>query len=118
MGYRESKASCQELLLGLKRRGLHAGPLLAVGDGAMGFWPHWRKCFRQRATSAAGSIVPTSRLCRRGATMGNMLNALPKSQHGRANADLQAIWMAATHAGAYAALDRFVTICGQVSQGH
>jgi transposase-like protein len=37
-GYRESKASWQELLLDLKARGLQAGPLLAVGDGAMGFW--------------------------------------------------------------------------------
>jgi len=42
--------------------------------------------------------------------MGNVLNALPKSQHGRAKADLQAIWMAATRAEAYAAFDRFVTI--------
>jgi hypothetical protein len=25
--------------------------------------------------------------------MGNVLNALPKSQQGRAKADLQAIWM-------------------------
>ncbi|CAG9185562.1 IS256 family transposase IS1413 [Cupriavidus pinatubonensis] len=44
--------------------------------------------------------------------MGNVLNALPKSQHGRAKADLQAIWMAATRADAYAAFDRFVTIYG------
>src|SRR5260370_17625098 len=42
--------------------------------------------------------------------MGNVLNALPKSQQGRAKADLQAIWMAATRAEAYAAFDRFVTI--------
>lgn len=45
-----------------------------------------------------------------------MLNALPKSQQGRAKADLQAIWMAATRADAdayayaYAAFDRFVAI--------
>ncbi|WP_245176367.1 transposase, partial [Cupriavidus sp. AcVe19-6a] len=44
--------------------------------------------------------------------MGNVLNALPKSQHGRAKADLQAIWMAATRADANAAFDRFVTIYG------
>jgi len=36
-GYRETKASWLELLLDLKTRGLQAGPLLAVGDGAMGF---------------------------------------------------------------------------------
>jgi transposase-like protein len=42
--------------------------------------------------------------------MGNVLNALPKSQQGRAKADLQAIWMAATRADAYAAFDRFVAV--------
>jgi hypothetical protein len=42
--------------------------------------------------------------------MGNVLNALPKSQQGKAKADLQAIWMAATRAEAHAAFDRFVTI--------
>jgi transposase-like protein len=34
-GYRETKASWLELLLDLKKRGLKAGPRLAVGDGAM-----------------------------------------------------------------------------------
>ena len=36
-GFRESTASWREVLLDLKARGLQAGPLLAVGDGAMGF---------------------------------------------------------------------------------
>ena len=42
--------------------------------------------------------------------MGNVLKALPKSQQARAKADMQAIWMAATRAEAYAAFDRFVSI--------
>src|ERR1700756_4213293 len=42
--------------------------------------------------------------------MGNLLNAIPKSQQGRAKADMQAIWMAATRTDAYAAFDRFVTV--------
>jgi len=42
--------------------------------------------------------------------MGNVLNALPESQQGLAKADLQAIWMAATRAEAYAAFDRFATV--------
>jgi hypothetical protein len=42
--------------------------------------------------------------------MGNVLNALPKSQQARAKADMQSIWMAATRADAYAAFDRFVSI--------
>jgi transposase-like protein len=36
-GYRESKAAWAEVLLDLKRRGLQAGPKLAIGDGALGF---------------------------------------------------------------------------------
>ena len=37
-GFRESELSWTEILLDLQRRGLKAGPKLAVGDGAMGFW--------------------------------------------------------------------------------
>src|SRR5512134_3052151 len=37
-GLRESTASWLEVLRDLKARGLHAAPLLAVGDGALGFW--------------------------------------------------------------------------------
>ena len=42
--------------------------------------------------------------------MGNVVNALPKSQQGKPKADLQAIWIATTRADAYAAFDRFVTV--------
>ena len=98
-GYRESKASWQEVLLDLKARGLQSGPLLAVGDGAMGFW------------AALEEVFPATRAQRCWFhKMGNVLNALPKSQHARAKADLQSIWMAATRADAYAAFERFVTI--------
>lgn len=37
-GFRESTQSWRELLNDLKGRGLEAGPELAVGDGALGFW--------------------------------------------------------------------------------
>jgi transposase-like protein len=98
-GYRESKASWQELLLDLKSRGLQAGPLLAIGDGAMGFW------------AALEEVFPAARGQRcRFHKMGNVLNALPKSQQGKAKADLQAIWMAATRADEHAAFDLFVTV--------
>jgi transposase-like protein len=46
-GYRESKASWSELLLDLKKRGLQSGPLLACGDGAMGFWAAMEEVFPQ-----------------------------------------------------------------------
>ena len=36
-GYRESTESWAALLRGLKRQGMRA-PVLAVGDGALGFW--------------------------------------------------------------------------------
>ena len=44
-GFRESTDSWKELLLDLKERGLGHGPLLAVGDGAMGFWAALEKVF-------------------------------------------------------------------------
>src|SRR5690606_19780647 len=44
-GERESKISWKELLLDLKQRGLRAGPELAVGDGALGFWPALEEVF-------------------------------------------------------------------------
>jgi putative transposase len=39
-----------------------------------------------------------------------VLNALPKSQHGRAKAGLQEIWQAATREEALASFNRFVEI--------
>jgi putative transposase len=96
-GYRESKESWKEILLDLKRRGLQAGPLLAIGDGAMGFW------------AAMSEVFPQTRHQRCWFhKMGNVLNALPKSQHGRAQADMQAIWMAATRDEAQAAFAAFI----------
>ena len=96
-GYRESKDSWKELLLDLKQRGLQAGPLLAVGDGAMGFWAAIEEVFPQTGHQRCWFHK-----------MGNVLNALPKSQHGRAKADMQAIWMAATRDDAKAAFVKFV----------
>ncbi|AEK58241.1 transposase, mutator type [Acidithiobacillus caldus SM-1] len=37
-GLRESKASWLEILRDLRDRGPQEAPLLAIGDGAMGFW--------------------------------------------------------------------------------
>ena len=37
-GLRESKTSWLEVLRDLRDRGLQEAPLLAIGDGAMGFW--------------------------------------------------------------------------------
>lgn len=96
-GFRESKASWSEVLLDLKARGLQSGPLLAVGDGAMGFW------------AALEEVFPATRTQRCWFhKMGNVLNALPASQQAKAKAGMQAIFMAATRADALDAYAQFV----------
>ena len=82
-GYRESEQSWQELLLDLQRRGLEAGPELAIGDGALGFWKTVRKVYPQ--TRVQRCWLHKTR---------NVLDMLPKG--GQAKPALQAIWMAAT----------------------
>jgi putative transposase len=98
-GYRESKDAWRDVLLDLKSRGLQGGPLLASGDGAMGLW------------AALAEVFPQTRhqRCWFHKT-GNVLNALPKSQHGRAKAGLQEIWQAATREHALVAFNRFVDV--------
>ena len=96
-GFRESKDSWREVLLGLKAQGLQVGPLLAVGDGALGFW------------AALEEVFPQTRQQRCWVhKIGNVLNALPKSLQGKAKAGLQEIWMAPTRQAAVQAFDRFV----------
>lgn len=94
--FRESKDAWCELLLDLKAQGLQSGPLLAAGDGAMGPW----------AASAELFLKTQHQRCWFHKT-GNVLNALPKSQHGRAEAGLQEIWQAATREEALTAFNRF-----------
>jgi putative transposase len=45
-GYREATESWADLLRDCKRRGLRA-PVLAMGDGALGFWAALREVFPQ-----------------------------------------------------------------------
>jgi len=97
-GFRESKDSWKTLLLDLKKRGLQHGPRLAVGDGAMGFWAALEEVF-------PATVVQRCWFHK----MGNVLNALPKSQHARAKRGLQEIWMAATRQDALTAVSHFVT---------
>jgi len=53
-GYRESAESWSDLLRDCKRRGMRA-PVLAVGDGALGFWGALREVFPRPGRAAAGS---------------------------------------------------------------
>jgi putative transposase len=95
-GVRESAQSWREVLLGLKARGLTA-PLLAAGDGALGFW------------AALEEIFPGTRVQRCWVQKtANILNYLPRSLQPKAKSMLHEIWMAPTRARARSAFDRFL----------
>ena len=96
-GYRESKASWLSVLQDLAVRGLKSPPVLAIGDGALGFW------------AAQEEAWPETR-CQRCWVhkTANVLNELPQSIQGKAKAGLHEIWMAETKAQAGKAFDRFV----------
>jgi len=100
-GVRESTQSWKDLLLDLKRRGLKAGPELAVADGALGFWQAVEEVW-PRARSQRCWVHKTA----------NVLNKLPKSQQPKAKRALQEIWMAETRKEALAAFDAFVESWG------
>ena len=81
-GYRESSESWADLLRDAARRGMRA-PVLAVGDGALGFWGALREVF------------PTTREQRCWFhKIANVLAALPKSAHPGAKKALAEIWNA------------------------
>jgi transposase-like protein len=96
-GYRESEQSWRELLLDLKARGLAAGPKVAVGDGALGFWSALRKVFGETREQRCW-VHKTA----------NVLNNLPKGKQGKAKQMLHDIWMAETRAEAERTFDLFV----------
>ncbi len=93
-GFRESTTSWEELLTGLRQRGLKTAPKLAIGDGALGFWSALSKaypsCQHQRCW-----VHKTA----------NVLNKLPKSMQPKVKEALHDIWMAETRTQAYAAFD-------------
>jgi transposase-like protein len=66
-GYRESTESWADVMRDLKRRGMRA-PVLAVGDGALGFWGALRDVFPETRTQRCWVHK-----------VANVLNALPKS---------------------------------------
>ena len=95
-GFRESTESWLSVLRDLKERGMNA-PMVAVGDGALGFW------------NAVTEVFPETRPQRCWFhKMGNVLDKLPKSQQGKAKSMLQEIWMSSTREDAYKAFDEFV----------
>lgn len=94
-GYRESEESWACLLRDLHRRGMRS-PELAVGDGALGFW------------AAVGDVFPTTGHQRDWVhKSANVLDALPKSVHGRAKVAIREITEAEDKAHARRAVEAF-----------
>ena len=94
-GYRESIDSWAEVLRSVRDRGL-AAPVLAVGDGALGFW------------GALRDVFPTTReqRCWVHVTK-NVLDALPTRLHDDAKEALKAIYAASSRTDALEAVKRF-----------
>jgi putative transposase len=94
-GYRESTESWASVLRDLKRRGMRA-PVVAVGDGALGFW------------AAVGDVWPQTRQSRDWChKMANVLDKLPKRLQPRAKAQLHEVMYADTREHARQAIARF-----------
>ena len=94
-GYRESAESWAGLLRDCARRGMRA-PVLAVGDGALGFW------------SALREVFPETREARCWFhKIANVLGALPRSAHPGAKKALAEIWGAEDKNHALAAVNAF-----------
>jgi transposase-like protein len=99
-GYRESAEPWADLLRDCARRGMSA-PVLAMGDGALGFWGALREVF------------PTTREQRCWFhKIANVLGALPKSAHPGAKKALAEIWNAEDHHHALAAVASFKAAYG------
>ena len=84
-GYRESASSWAEVLRDLKARGLTEAPLLAVADGALGFW------------AALSEVYPETRhqRCWNHRSL-NIADKLPKRLHAAAKAAVREIYQAPT----------------------
>jgi putative transposase len=94
-GYRESDESWSTVLRDLKRRGMRA-PVVAVGDGALGFW------------AAVAAVWPETREQRCWFhRLGNVLDKLPKRLQPKAKQALHAIMEAPTRDAAERDIARF-----------
>jgi transposase-like protein len=94
-GYRESEESWASVLRDLKRRGMRS-PVLAVGDGALGFW------------SALSKVWPETREQQCWVhRLANVLDKLPKRLQPRAKEALREIINAETRAAAEQGIEEF-----------
>jgi transposase-like protein len=94
-GHRESTESWADVLRDLRRRGMKA-PVLAAGDGALGFW------------GALSDVFPETKHQKCWVhKMANVMNALPKSAQPAARAALAEVRDAEDKEHATKALERF-----------
>src|SRR5829696_2653124 len=99
-GYRESTESWADLLRDCARRGMSA-PVLAMGDGALGFWGALREVFPTTTEQRCWFHK-----------IANVLGALPKSAHPGAKKALAEIWNAEDKRQALAAVAAFEAAYG------
>jgi transposase-like protein len=99
-GYRESAESWADLLRDAKRRGMRA-PVLAVGDGALGFWGGLREVFPETREQRCWFHKAA-----------NILSALPKSAHPAAKKAIAEIWSAKDKTHAQTAVKAFCELFG------
>ncbi len=98
-GERESKLSWLDVLRDLKARGLAAGPALAVGDGALGFW------------AAMAEEFPGTREQRCWVhKTANVLDKMPKTLQPTAKDKIHQMYQAPTREAALKAFDAFVSM--------
>lgn len=99
-GHRESTESWADLLRSCQRRGM-AAPVLAIGDGALGFWAAVRQVFPDTREQRCWFHK-----------IANVLNVLPKSAQPGAKAALAEIWNAQDKDHATAAARAFAAQYG------
>ena len=99
-GYRESSESWAALLRDCARRGMRA-PVLAVGDGALGFWKALREVFPDTREQRCW-VHKTA----------NVLDAMPKSAQPSAKKAIQDIYNAEDREHAEQAIKTFAKLYG------
>jgi len=99
-GYREATESWADLLRDCARRGMRA-PVLAIGDGALGFWGALREVFPETREQRCWFHK-----------ISNVLAALPKSAHPGAKKVLSEIWNAEDKRHAHDAVKAFQAAYG------
>lgn len=99
-GYRESTESWADLLRDCSRRGMTA-PVLAIGDGALGFWGALREVFPAAREQRCWFHK-----------IANVLAALPKTAHPGAKKALAEIWNAEDRRHALDAVNAFDAVYG------